>query len=279
MPPSHEPIPTEVVRECLERSGYLMESRLVKALSLADYFVEPNVTHKDPRTGKARELDLTAESVPIGYGRGATVKTTFVIEAVNNRFPLVLLTQRPSTPNADFESYLKFAASPEPCPFSDLPDLYEEKGADWRNLFSQFCALTKKSGRDELMASHPDDIYSSLQKLSEYTEDQISEFAEWTKDETGKYWRLFFWHPMLVVSGQLMTATLGESGELQLVEVPLARLEFNWHDAEVRRTTVIEVVREDFLLERCDSIRSHDQTLEQRIAQFRAQCDGASEAE
>ena len=259
------PVPLDAVRDALERSGYLMESRLVRILTAADFFVEPNVSHKDPRTGKAREIDLTAESASGSFRRGVCVKTTFVIEAVNNRFPIVLLTERPSSPNADFESYVKFGTSPNPCPFLDEIQIYDEKGADWNNLFSQFCALSKKSGKEELMASHPDDIYSSLLKAAEYTEDQVAEFEAWTENEAGKYWRLFVWHPMLVVSGQLLTAKFSPEGAVLLQEVPIARLEFNWHDGDSRKTTVIEVVREDFLLQRLDAIRVQDDSIEARI--------------
>ncbi len=259
------PISIETVRECLERSGYLMETRLVRTLTAADFFVEPNVSHKDPRTGKARAIDITAESASSSFRRGVCVKTTFVIEAINNRYPVVLLTERPSTPNADFESYLKFGTSPQPCPFLHEIHIYDEKGADWKNLFSQFCALSKKNGRDEFMASHPDDIYSSLLKASEYTEDQVMEFENWTEEETGKYWRLFVWHPMLVVSGQLLTAKLSSDGAVLLQETSIARLEFNWHDGDSRKTTVIEVIREDYLLERLNFIRAQDDALEARI--------------
>ena len=45
--PAEQPIPIDVIRESLERSGYLMKSRVVRALTAADFFVEPNVTHKD----------------------------------------------------------------------------------------------------------------------------------------------------------------------------------------------------------------------------------------
>ena len=262
-------ISIEAIRECLERSGYLMESRLVRALTAADYFVEPNVSHKDPRTGKAREIDITAESAPRAYREGVCVKTTFVIEAINNRYPIVLLTERPSSPNADFESYLKFGTTPEPCPFLHEIDIYDKKGADWKNLFSQFCGLSKKNGREELMASHPDDVYSSLLKVSEYSEDQLNEFESWTAEETGKYWRLFIWHPMLVVSGQLLTATLAPDGTVLLNDVPLGRLEFNWHDGENQRATVIEVIREGFLLERLNTVRAEDDALEARIEKLK----------
>lgn len=277
--PTEPPISIEEIRECLERSGYLMESRLVRALTAADFFVEPNVSHKDPRTGKSREIDLTAESAAGSFRRDVCVKTTFVIEAINNRYPVVLLTERPSSPNADFESYLKFGTSPDPCPFLHEIHIYEEKGADWTNLFSQFCALSKKSGRDELMASHPDDIYSSLLKASEYTEDQVAEFRDWTAGELGKYWRLFVWHPMLVVSGQLLTAKFSADGAVLLQEVPLARLEFNWHDSDSRKTTVVEVIREDSLLERLENIRAQDDKLEARFHELKLSSNPSADSD
>ena len=271
--PIDESLSTAEVRECLERSGYFMESRLVRSLSDAGFFVEPNVAHRDPRTGKSREIDLVAEDAR-GYGHtGACVKTTFIMEAVNNRYPIVLLTERPSTPNADFENYIKFAWTPENCPFEEKFHVYDEKNADWENLFSQYCALTKKSGRDEFMASHPDDMYTSLLKLAEYTQDQLAEFEGWTSEQRAVYWRLFFWQPMLVVSGQLMVAKVSEDGSVQLHEVPLARLEFNWHDSEFRKTTVIEVVREDFLLERVEAVRFQDSDAEGRMFTYRTEHD------
>ena len=110
---SESAISIEDVRECLERSGYLMESRLVRSLCDANFFVEPNVAHKDPRTGKSREIDLIAEDGGRAFHPKTCVKTQLIVEAVNNRLPVVLLTERPSSPNADFENYLKFGCTPE----------------------------------------------------------------------------------------------------------------------------------------------------------------------
>src|SRR5882724_5884525 len=219
-----EHIPLEKVRECLERSGYLLESRLVRSLTDQGYFVEPNQVLRDPRTGKSREIDLVAEYYSYNrVRRNVCVKTHFVVEAINNRFPFVLTTERPSTPNADFESYIKFAATPEPNPFIGELDLYEEKQADWENLFSQYCLLTKKKSDKEFMASHPDDVYGSLLKLSEYVEDAVDIWNSRDGLEDDKFWRLFFWQPMLVLSGQLVSVRLREDGAAELQEVSMGR--------------------------------------------------------
>lgn len=265
---NHNKVSIEDVKSCLTKSGYLMKSRLVKVLSDADFFAEPSVTHPDFQTGKSKEIDLVVESPVVHHHIGACVKTTFLIDAINNNLPIILLTERPSTPNADFESYIKFGYTPDPSPFLQEFSVYEEKSANWQNLFSQICILSRESQDGNLIANCPDDIHSSLLKISEYTEREIDKFQEWTSSQQGKYWRLFFWQPMIVVSGQLMTAKFATNGTLQIQETPLARLEFNWHDGNTRNTTVFEFVREDFLLERLNFIREHDGRIAERMASF-----------
>ena len=267
---AYEPVSLSEVQACLERSGYLLESRLVQALTKAEFFVEPNVAHKDPRTGKARELDLVAEDANGYFHHRAVVKTTFVIEAINNRYPVILLTERPSTPNSDFENYIKFAWTPEKCEsFFNKFYVYDEKRADWDNLFSQYCSMTKKNGRDEFMAHHPDDLYSSLLKLAEYTEAELFQFLSWTRTEEGQYWRIFFWRPILVIGGQLMLGTTADNGDINLREANIGRLEFNWHDGEDRKTTVVEFIQEKYLLDHIELIRAQDNDIGRRLSEFR----------
>jgi len=254
------------VRECLERSGYLLESRLVRTLTSEGYFVEPNQVIRDRRTGKAREIDLIAEYFNYHPERQkVAVKTNFVVEAINNRFPFVLLTERPYTPSADFESYIKFACTPEPNPFTNEFDVYEEKGAYWNNLFSQYCVITTKRGDKELMATHPDDVYGSLLKLAEYVEDEVEVWASREGLEDDQYWRMFFWQPMLVLSGQLVSAHFQEDGVVELKETCIGRLEFNWHAEDENRTTVIEILTEEFFLKRLAAVVQKDDELEGKL--------------
>jgi hypothetical protein len=254
------------VRECLERSGYLLESRLVRSLTSQGYFVEPNQVVRDPRTGKTREIDLVAEYYHYNPERRKVfVKTHFVVEAINNKYPFVLLTERPYTPKADFENYIKFACTPEPNTFINKLNIYDEKGADWENLFSQYCAITKKRADKELMAIHPDDVYGSLLKLAEYVEDELAVWTNRDGLENDEYWRVFFWQPMLVLSGQLISAHLQEDRTTELKEVRSGRLEFNWHAEDEHRTTVIEILTEEFFLERLAAIVEKDDELEEKL--------------
>ncbi len=273
---STEDISLDEVRECLERSGYLLESRLVRSLTDHGYFVEPNQIVRDLRTGKAREIDLVAEYYRYTPERpNLCVQTHFVVEAINNKFPFVLLTERPNTPKTDFESYIKVVCTPEPSPILDQFDIYEEKGADWNNLFSQYCVITKKSGeKKELMATHPDDVYGSLLKLSEYVEDELHAWTTRDGLEHDEYWRMFFWQPMLVLSGQLVSAHPLENGTTQLRATNMGRLEFNWHAHDQHRTTVIEVLTEDYFLERLAGIVEKDDELEGKVHALRQRLMG-----
>lgn len=265
---TNDQIAIDVIRKSLERSGYLMKSRIVSALDASDLFVEPNVSIKGTE-GQRRAIDITTEARSRVHRPGISVKTTFVIQAFNNAYPIVLLTERPSTPHADFESYVKFGISPDPCPFHEKFHPYEERAADWHNLFSELCMLGKEQDQEELVAGPPLEVLSAVLRACEYTEQEVDSFKDWTSEEIGKYWRVFFWHPLLVVSGQLLTAKVGADGAVQLQEVPLARLEVNWHDGNERKTTVVEVIREDFLLERLEVLRAQDDAIEQRIHEFR----------
>lgn len=268
---SRDHISLEKVRECLDRSGYLLESRLVRSLTDHGYFVEPNQIVRDRRTGKGREIDLVAEYFRYTPERPKTcVQTYFVVEAINNKYPFVLLTERPNSPGADFENYIKVICTPEPNPFISHLDIYEEKGADWKNLFSQYCVLTQKSGANkELMATHPDDVYSSLLKLSEYVEDQIHFWTTRDRLERTEFWRMFFWQPMLVLSGQLVCAHFLEDGTTQLQETTIGRLEFNWHDDDRHQTTVIEVLTEEYFLKRLAIIIDKDDEIEGKVHALR----------
>jgi hypothetical protein len=275
----NDQISTDELLECLGRSGYLLESRIVRELDSQGYFVEPNQMLRDPRTGKSREIDLVAEHY--GYvreHRRLCVKTHFVAEVVNNRLPVVLLTQRPSSPNADFESYVKFGTTPDPAPFYKELNVYEDRSPPNEALFAQYCALTTKKGEPrELMASHPDDLYSSLQKLSEYVEQELESFQSWGAETQTDIWRVFFWHPMLVVGGQLFAVSVNDSGDPKVDEVNSAFLEFNWHQGEDRKTTVIEVVQIAALYERMGNIVAWDSALEVKLHALRSSSKDSNE--
>jgi len=227
---------------------------------------------RDPRTGKSREIDLIAEYYDRNTNHeGAYVKTYFVVEVINNRFPFVLLTQRPSSPNEDFENYVKFACTPEPNEFYAHFDVYEDRQPERSKLFSQFCVLTPKRGeKKELMASHSEDLYSSFQKVAEYIDDELTSWAEMEGLAEDTIWRMFFWHPMLILGGQLVAATTNKDGTTELHETQAGFIEFNWHAGDERRTTVIEVATANAFLDRLSAIVESDARMQEKLHHLRA---------
>lgn len=261
----------EEIRECLERSGYLLESKIVRQLSEGGFFVEPSQVIKDPFTGKSREIDLIAEHN--GYSpsrREARVKSHFVMEVSNNLYPFVLLTKRPFSPGASYESYVKSISTPNPSPFFGKVEAEGVKYPESDLIFSQYCVLTRKSGSgNELMASHTDDMYGSLFKLSEYVESEIQKWLDPT-ESSSDYWRLFYWNPMVVLGGKLLCVTAASNEEPEIREIERGFLEFNWHRGEQQMTTVIEVITERALYERLQQVVEQDCKLEMELAEIRA---------
>jgi hypothetical protein len=219
------------IAQCLTRSGYYMESRVISLLVQEGYFVEASPPFLDPRTGKSRELDFIAERYDwesVGQHRGVSIKTNFIAEAANNLFPFVLMTPTPYSPSGNDEDYVKYILTPaSENPFvNELNDfLHTERCPASENLFSQFAEITRKNGRTELMASHGDGTYQSLLKLSEYIEGRISAIDEEFL-ENDRYWRLHFWRPMLILGGQLVVQERHPE-ELKLRYANFAQLVFN----------------------------------------------------
>lgn len=66
-----------------------------------------------------------------------------------------------------------------------------------------------------------------------------------------------------------MTINVGDDGLPIVQEADAARLEFNWHSGDERRTTIIEVVTEKLFLARLSEIVESDERLQEGIAAMR----------
>lgn len=261
------------IAECLTRSGYYMESRIISLLVQEGYFVEASPPFLDPRTGKSRELDFLAERYDweiVAQHRGVSIKTNFVGEAVNNLLPFVLMTPTPFSPSGNFEDQIKYLLTPaSDNPFIDeLNDfLFTERTPASDSLYSQFAEITRKNGRTDLMASHGDGTYQSLLKLSEYIERQLSGYdTEYLEND--RYWRVHFWRPMLILGGKLVVQER-HPDELKLRYADFAQFVFNWHDNERPRSTVVDVVTESYLLRHMTAICDRDTEMAIKIHQYR----------
>jgi len=257
--------------ECLQRSGYMLESTVVRNLHAAGFFVEPNQSLQDERTGKSRELDIVAEFYSYNPDhRGVCVKTTFVIEVINNSYPFVLTTQRPWTPNSPLDDYVRYASTPSEDhgnPFLGHVDVFNIKGFENWQLHSQYCAFTRKKSDSELMAHHPDDVHSSIQKMVEYSIDAIQ---TWPFSEPDKYWRLFFWQPVLVLRGDLFILNDTPDTKPELKPAKSGKLEYNFHYRGKAESMLVDIVTEPHLLRLLKDYVMQDETCEEQIVKLRS---------
>jgi hypothetical protein len=243
---------------------------LVRSLSEAGFFVEPNVALLDRRTGKSREVDLVAEFYEHNPKlEKISVRTHFVVEAINNSLPIVAMTEHPESPITDIDAFVRYATTPSDAPFQTRVDVFEGKGVFTEKRYSQYCGITRKKAGDELMASHPEDLYSSLLKIAEFIEQQASEFEsrQWPPEDP--YWRLWFWQGVLVVGGEILTLDDSADG-MSLVETPRAPLVFNFHVGEQPKTVVIQLVRERELLPFARRVIEEDRTLALEVNDVRS---------
>ncbi len=267
---SEEPSKEEMI-SCLKKSGYLLEGRIVNVLNSMGLFVEPGQSYLDEKTGVSREIDLVAETYSYTPDRPQVcVKTYFVIEAINNLYPVVLLTPRIWTPNSPYEEYLKFKATPsemiEGHPFLGHIDLDEIKGVGQWNIYAQYCAFTRKKSSNELMASHPEDIHTSINKAASYLFYLKDEAHSWMDDkDTDKYWRLFQWQIILVLQNDLYLVREDVPGSPDLIETTAAKLEYNFHYKGQPQSVVVDFVVESALPNLIQKVCRQDDNIEKQI--------------
>ncbi|RZK42679.1 MAG: hypothetical protein EOO90_06470 [Pedobacter sp.] len=219
--------------ESLSRSGYLLESETTKRLVDYGLFVEPNIMALDPLTGKSREIDLVAEyqlDFDPERSKNKTVAfTRFVFEIKNNNAPLVLLTKFADSPNSEIYDALKMRKTvPKGLESIFYLDFYEvlfNEGS--KNLFTQYCSFSKKKN-EELMAHHPENIYSALAKIANYCEEATETDNEEIEPNNG-YLRNFLYLPVVLIKDDLYELEIVEDDKHKLTQVDCSHLVFNYH--------------------------------------------------
>ncbi len=139
-----------LMSEALMRSGYTLESRIIKKLVQNGYFVEPNQRILDPKTGKSREIDIVAElfeaSTEFSMEKPRVyVSTYFACEAKNNPYPVALLTELPFSPGLStweslHEGKTGFFTD------NDLEPSFYDFLTEQHKVYTQFCSFRPKKG-------------------------------------------------------------------------------------------------------------------------------------
>jgi len=240
--------------EALNRSGYLLESEISWFLSNQGFFVETNQVIEDPITGKSREIDLIAEYYEYKEERSSykcASRIHFVFEIKNNAFPLVLLTQFSFSPTIEDWMGLKEAVTlPKNLEYESYDSYYENLiSKSENNIYTQYCSFHKKKENDELMALHPEIVYSGLSKITYFCEKMVETMDKYlvyeshAEDETkDDYFRHFLYLPILLISENLFVLKGSE-----LVETDFSILVHNYHyKGEPKMAYIIVVTKKAF---------------------------------
>jgi len=241
-----EKISEEEILNSLRRSGYLFESEITKMLSDSGFFVESNITSLDPFTGKNREIDLLAEYHHEYDQEKAKDKVValsrFVFEIKNNNSPFVLMTKFEYSPHSEIYNGLKSAKTvPEQLKNAWFSDFFEIMfySEPRKELFTQYCSFSKKKN-EELMAHHPDTIYSAFQKITHFCEEQVE---SWNKSNyKDEYFRNFVYLPVLLIKEDLYELDYEDDNSPRLTKVETSQLVFNYHFKQKPRTAIIFIV-------------------------------------
>ncbi len=238
----------EQILIAISKSGYLFESEISKFLADNGFFVESNVIFQDPITGKNREIDIVAETYndfSTGDFDRVSCKICYYFELKNNDFPLVLMTKLQFNPNTPDDIFKEILTVPSGIDYDSYSLFTEQLYDPNQNFYTQYCSFTKKKD-NEIMASHPEELYSSLSKLCWYCEKRTIETNQLFEEMTNEYFRHWLNVPVLLMNNDLYELTVGE-GNPKLEKVKYSRLLLNFHFNDRPTSAVIYVVTKDYL--------------------------------
>ena len=255
--------------EAISRSGYLFESEISNMLATAGFFIESNQVIEDPFTRKSREIDLTAEYYR-GYDKDKTgykvsSKINFVFEIKNNIYPLVLMTKFEDSPNIEiWESLKEIQTTPEGVDWSSSEGFYEKILDDKDVLYTQYCSFNHKKGHKskELMALHPESVYTGLSKITQYCEEKIE---IWNDFEIDEYYRKFLYLPILLIKDELYELKFNDKLAPSLHRVDESKLVFNYYFKGTPNISIVCVVTQKGLNKFLKNMINLERTVEEEM--------------
>lgn len=256
-------ITTGEIITALSRSGYLIESRLINILSDLEYELYPNETYPDPVTNKSREIDIysisyrTTKNLFLNRSLLIDIQHSLTVECINNPQPAVFFKR---TEKKKFTIFGKFK-------FNKIEQETNEdvNGVDYNfNTFtvgskkfhynqidrcSQYCSFSLKKNstpkNKEWMASHPDALHDTFNKLYDFIIHRQQKTDEWLKNVFREYEvYLNMKYPVIVFQGDLYEAH-EEKGDIKLTKTNHVIFEYNRYD-NYSSSLLIDIVTEKY---------------------------------
>lgn len=253
------------IKDALIRSGYFLETRVLSVLSKNGYKNFPNETYPDPVTKKSREIDIISHSpritdnIKLNQFLHFEYQYHLIFECINNLQPIAFFKRPDKSP---YTIHGKFFYSKEERQFSEeenkknhpadiefLEYTTSSKHFHYNQLEknTQYCSFSPKKGNQkEWMASHPDALHDTFNKLTDYTTHTNKSYDKWLKKSA---WRndvsTFFFFPVLIVQNDLIEVS--EINGKVIIEKK-DHLIFNYNKySEEKDGFLIDVITEKYL--------------------------------
>lgn len=280
-------IKEEEIIESLNRSGYFLESRVLEVLSSDGYKNFPNQTYPDKNTGKSREIDILSdgpritEHLVLNQSLQFEYQYKLLIECINNDQPVAFFKRPDRDPYTIFgkffyskvereltEKHMNTGNTPD-FQFNSFTTESEKFHYNQQIKNTQYCSFSKKRGqKNEWMASHPDGLHDTLNKLVDYTEYKIEGYEEWMK-ETSVWSRevfttLFF--PVIILQNELIEVS-ENNGKVKIENKDHIIFDFNKY-SDTKNGFLIDVITESYLPEYLRKIESSVTELKNSMIEF-----------
>jgi hypothetical protein len=243
--------------DALQRSGYLLESRLLRTLSNHDYTLFPNEVYPDPITKKSREIDIyglnsITGKIKLDRELKINIRTNLVIECSNNPQPAIFFKRTDKKKFTIYERFKYVKLEQNPFDADTSPDYEfhchttESKHFHYNsyNRCTQYCSFQKKgNGKKEWFATHPDGLHDVFNKLYDFVNHKARSDSEWL--ESGYHQKevhVILYFPVIVLQNELFEA-IEEKKKLSLSEVDHTIYEFSRFEND-SKSFLIDVVSE-----------------------------------
>lgn len=260
-----EKIALEEIKESLSRSGYLIESRLISILSDREYQLYPNETYPDSLTEKSREIDIyacsfrTTKNLTLNRTLMIDIRHSLTVECMNNSQPVVFFKRTEKKKFTIFGKFKFFKIEQEinGGETETNVDYYfnnftvDSKKFHYNQIerCSQYCSFSlKKSStvkKKEWMASHPDGLHDTFNKLYDFIIHRYNRDLQLAEDNFLKYEvYLNMQYPVIVLQGDLYEA-YEEKGEIKLEKKEHIIFEFKRFNNQTT-SLLIDIVTEKY---------------------------------
>ncbi|MES2558703.1 MAG: hypothetical protein V4590_03125 [Bacteroidota bacterium] len=250
-------ISNDEIISALNRSGYLLENRILKLFIKNSFYAESShALFFNPEENKYREIDILATKqlhtmFLEDKFNSVAINIHFVVECINNPQPLGLFENLGDMdePSSDWIYEIT----------NGTPELRENISLKIHSLIDfvertrikappsrQYCGFSKKkdtNNKEPWMATHSDDFHKTLLKLVEATKHKKEEINRLWDGRRPQICRLDFIIPTVVLQGNIISVF--QRDELKIKDELFQRLKTPYEEIYNRNMSV-DIVQENY---------------------------------